>query len=138
MQNKKIKSIISVFLVVSILFSFSFVFSVSAESKAGFITHDSLRVRITPTTNSSDNILKYNNSTINLHTDDTVIILDKVKSLDDDSFPEWYKIRFTYNGKTFEGYVPVDYVKEKVQDSPSGVIMENVPELYKDYIYDLK
>ena len=138
MQNKKIKSFISVFLVVSILFSFSFVFSVSAESKVGYITHDSLRVRTTPTTKLNDNILKHNNSTINLHTDDTVIILDKVKSSNDDTYPEWYKIRFTYNGKTLEGYIPVDYVREKIQDSPSGVIMENVPEIYKSYIYDLK
>lgn len=136
MQNKVFKSFVSVILTVSILFSFSFVFSVSAESKAGYITHDNLRVRTTPTTVSSDNILKYNNTTINLHTNDSVTIVDKVSSIGDDNYPLWYKIKFTYYGTSFDGYVPTNYVKEKVVDT-SGVVLDNVPELYKDYIKQL-
>lgn len=133
MQNKKIRSFISVFLVISILFSFSFVFSASAATKTGYITHDSLRVRTTPTTVSNDNILKHNGTTINLHTDDKVTIIKKVDSLGDDNFPTWYNIEFTYSGKSYEGYVPTNYVKEKVTDT-SGVVLDGVPELYKEYI----
>lgn len=136
MQNKKFRSIISIVLVVSILFSFSFVFSASAESKAGYITHDSLRVRTTPTTVSSENILKHNDTTINLHTNDSVTIIEKVNSFGDDNYPTWYKIKFTYGGKSYEGYVPTNYVKEKVTDT-SGVVLDGVPELYKEYIKEL-
>ena len=137
MQSKKFRSLISVMLVISILFSFSFVFSVSAETKTGYITHDSLRVRTTPTTVSSDNILKHNDITINLHTNDTVTIIKKVDSIDDDNFPTWYNIKFTYSGKSYEGYVPTNYVKEKVTDT-SGVVLDDVPDIYKEYIKDLK
>lgn len=136
MQNKIFRSFISIILVISILFSFSFVFSVSAESKAGYITHDSLRVRTTPTTVSSENILKHNDTTINLHTNDPVTIIEKVNSLGDDNYPTWYKIKFTYSGKSYEGYVPTNYVKEKVTDT-SGIVLDGVPELYKDYIKEL-
>lgn len=137
MQSKKFRSLISVMLVISILFSFSFVFSASAETKTGYITHDSLRVRTTPTTVSSDNILKHNDITINLHTNDTVTIIKKVDSIGDDNFPTWYNIKFTYSGKSYEGYVPTIYVKEKVTDT-SGVVLDGVPEIYKEYIKDLK
>ena len=137
MQSKKFRSLISVLLVISILFSFSFVFSASAATKTGYITHDSLRVRTTPTTVSSDNILKHNDITINLHTNDTVTIINKVDSIGDDNFPTWYNIKFTYNGKSYEGYVPTNYVKEKVTDT-SGVVLDGVPEIYKEYIKDLK
>lgn len=138
MQSKKFRSLISVILVISILFSFSFVFSVSAETKTGYITHDSLRVRTTPTTVLSDNILKHNGITINLHTNDTVTIIKKVDSIDDDNFPTWYNIKFTYSGKSYEGYVPTNYVKEKIQNTPGGVVLDGVPEIYKEYIKDLK
>lgn len=137
MQSKKFRSLISVMLVISILFSFSFVFSAFAETKTGYITHDSLRVRTTPTTVSSDNILKHNDITINLHTNDTVTIIKKVDSIGDDNFPTWYNIKFTYNGKSYEGYVPTNYIKEKVTDT-SGVVLDGVPEIYKEYIKDLK
>lgn len=137
MQSKKFRSLISVMLVISILFSFSFVFSASAETKTGYITHDSLRVRTTPTTVSSDNILKHNDITINLHTNDTVTIINKVDSIGDDNFPTWYNIKFTYNGKSYEGYVPTNYVKEKVTDT-SGVVLDDIPDIYKEYIKDLK
>ena len=137
MQSKKFRSLISVMLVISILFSFSFVFSASAETKTGYITHDSLRVRTTATTVSSDNILKHNGTTINLHTNDTVTIIKKVDSIGDDNFPTWYNIKFTYSGKSYEGYVPTNYVKEKVTDT-SGVVLDGVPEIYKEYIKDLK
>ena len=138
MQSKSFKSVISVILVISILFSFSFVFSASAETKTGYITHDLLRVRTSPTTVSNDNILKHNGTTINLHTNHIVTIIEKVKSPDDDNYPNWYKIKFTYSGKSYEGYVPVDYVKEKVQDSPDGVVLDGVPEIYKNYIKTIK
>ena len=138
MQNKKFRSLISVMLVISILFSFSVVFSVSAETKTGYITHDSLRVRTTPTTVPSDNILKHNGTTINLHTNNIVTIIKKVDSIGDDNFLTWYNIKFTYGGKSYEGYVPTNYVKEKVQNSPNGVVLDGVPDIYKEYIKDLK
>ena len=137
MQNKKFRSFISIVLIISILFSFSFVFSASAATKTGYITHDSLRVRTTPTTVSTENILKHNDTTINLHTNDTVTIIEKVNSLGDDNYPTWYKIKFTYSGKSYEGYVPTNFVKEKVTDT-SGVVLDGVPELYKEYIKNLK
>lgn len=136
MQSKKLRSIISVLLVISILFSFSFVFFASAETKTGYITHDSLRVRTSPTTVPSDNILKHDGTTINLHTDDKVTIIKKVNSDGDDNFPTWYNIKFTYSGKSYEGYVPTNYVKEKVTDT-AGVVLEGVPEIYKDYVKEL-
>ena len=136
MQNKIFKSIVSIILVTSILFSFSFIFSVSAESKAGYITHDNLRVRTSPTSVPNNNVLKHNDTTINLHTNDAVTIIDKVNSNGDDNYPTWYKIKFTYSGKPYEGYVPTNFVKEKVIDT-SGVVLDGVPELYKDYIKEL-
>ncbi len=137
MQNKYIKSIISIILVCSILFSFSSVFSVSAESKTGYITHDSVRVRTSPTSVSTNNILKHNGNTINLNTGDIVTILDTVDSDGDDNHPKWCYIKFKYNGVEYEGFISAKFVREKTQDSPGGIMPDGVPELYKSYIKDL-
>lgn len=137
MQNRLFKSFVAVVLVISILFSFSFMFSVSAETKTGYITNDTIRVRTSPTSVPNDNILKYNGSNILLNTGDPVTILDTVDSIDDENYPKWCKIEFTYNGKEYDGYVASDFVRVKTEDAVGGIMPSGVPEIYKEYIQKL-
>ncbi len=139
MKNKLFNSAISVLLVISILLSFSFVSF--AESKIGVLTKDSVRVRTSPTTNSSTNILKHNGYNVLLNTGDEVTILDTVDSPDDTSYKTWYHVEFTYSNIKFKGYVYSGFieVKEDNDTPPSGggVMPEGVPEIYKSYIQKL-
>lgn len=137
MNNKYFKSIVSVLLVVSILFSFSFAFTAFAESQRGVISKDAIRVRTSPTTNSSENILKHNGANILLNTGDTVTVLETVNSPDDKQYPTWCHIEFKYSGKDYEGYVYSGFVQIKSTDTPGGVMPEGVPEIYKEYIAEL-
>ncbi len=136
MKNKYFKNIISVLLVISILFSFSFAFTVSAENKTGVITKDAVRVRTSPTT-LKDNKLIVNGVVVNLNTGDVVTILETVDSPDDDNYPTWCHIKFTYGGKEYEGYVYSGFVQIKVIDQPGGVMPDGVPKIYEKYIQDL-
>ena len=83
MSNKTFKSIISIILVISILFSSSYIFSVYAESKQGYITNDDVKVRKTPTT-LEDNEIKVNDLNLLLDTNHKVTILETVDSNGDD------------------------------------------------------
>ncbi len=137
MDNKYFKSFISVILVISILFSFSFAFTAFAESERGIITKDVVRIRTSPTTNSSDNILKHNGTNILLNTGDTVSVIETVNSPDDENYPTWYYIEFTYSGTNYKGYVYSGFVEIKTTDVSGGVMPEGVPEIYKEYIAEL-
>ncbi len=137
MRKNVFKRIISVVLIISILFSFSFVFSAYAESKQGYITKDSIRVRKTPTATINTNILQYNGSNILLHTGHAVTILETVNSIDDTNNPKWCRIKFSYNGKSFEGYVAAQFVEEKTTTEQGGIMPQGVPDIYKPYIQAL-
>ncbi len=140
MNNKIFKSFVSLLLIISIIFSSSFVFLVFAESKSGYITNDGVRVRTSPTTvpkDNVDNVIKIGGSNLLLNTNHKVTIIDTVDSQGDDNNPKWCHIKFTYNGKQYEGYVAANFVTEKVQAQPGGIMTEGIPDIYKDYINNM-
>ena len=137
MKNKLFRSVVSVILVISILFSSSYIFSVSASSKQGYITNDLVKVRTSPTSVPTDNIIKVNGSNLLLNKNHSVTILETVDSQGDENYPKWCHIKFTYSGKQYEGYVAANFVTEKVQSDTSGVVLNGVPEIYKEYIQEL-
>lgn len=135
MRNSIFKSIVSVILTISMLFSFSAFFFSSAASQTGTILNDDVRVRTSPTT-AKDNKLKVDGSVVLLNTGDVVTILDTVDSDGDETYKKWYKIEFTYNKKEYTGYVYTGFVK--INTIIEDVEMpEGVPEIYKPYIEQL-
>ncbi len=137
MKNSIFKSIVSIILALSILFSFSFLFSASAESKSGYINRDYVNVRSTPTAVSSDNIIMVSGKRLQLNTNHSVTILETVDSQGDTVNPKWCKIEFQYSGKKYTGYVSAEFVAEKVQGQPGGIMPEGVPDIYKEYVEKL-
>ncbi len=140
MNNKYFKSVISFLLVVSILFSFSFAFTSFAASQKGIINKDLIRVRTSPTTTTSSNILKHNNLNILLNTGDEVTVIETVNSPDDKQYPTWCHIKFVYDNKNFEGYVYsgfVDIDDTPEDNTPGGIMPDGVPEIYESYIQKL-
>ena len=132
MKNSIFKSIVSLVLTISMLFSFSALFLTNAASQKGTIIKDYVRVRTSPTTNLS-NKLYVNGTEVQLNTGEVVTILDTVNSDGDDNYKTWYHIQFTYNNKVYKGYVYTGFV---VIGSNSG-ILENIPEEYNSYIEQL-
>lgn len=137
MRNKYLKSFVSILLTISILFPSSLMLFVYAESKVGYITHNSVKVRTTPSSVPSDNIIKIGDNNLLLYKDHSVTIIETVNSQGDDNYPKWCRIKFTYNSKQYEGYVAADFVAEKVQSQTGGVMPDGVPEIYKNYIETL-
>lgn len=138
MRQKVFKSIISLLLTVSILFSLSASFFVYAESKSGYINATiPLNVRKTPSTKDGDNKLYVNGAKVQLNTYHQVAILETVDSIKGDtSNPTWHHIEFSYGGKTYRGYVAAQYVTiQSVSDD--FVMPEGVPDIYKPYIEKL-
>lgn len=136
MQNSFMKSIISVILCISMLFSFASYFAVSAATQYGTVIRDTVRVRTSPTTTIDNNKLTINGVVVNLNSGDSVTILDTVDSDGDKDFETWYRIKFTYNGSVKEGYVYAGFVEIKAT-SDDYEMPEGVPEIYKEYIEDL-
>lgn len=137
MNNKLFRSFVSVILVISILLSSSYIFLVSAESKQGYITNDMVKVRTTPTSVPKDNIIKIGESNLLLNTNHKVTILETVDSQGDKDYPKWCHVKFKYNSVEYEGYVAADFVTEKVQSDTPGVVLDGVPEIYKEYIKEV-
>lgn len=135
MHNRVFKSIISVFLTVSMLISFSVFFSSFAASEKGTILNDSVRVRTSPTT-TKENQLTISNKDIFLNTGDVVTIIDTVDSEGDNTYKKWYKIKFSYSKKEYTGYVYVGFVKINVA-SDNVIMPKDVPQIYKTYIEEL-
>lgn len=142
MQNRVFKSIISVVLCLSMLFSFASYFAVSAATQTGTITNDYINVRTSPSTQSGvSNILKDDlsdnaNKYVMLNTGHNVTILETVNSPDETKLVVWYHVSFTYKGKTLEGYVYSAYVKVNTT-TDDYEMPEGVPEIYKSYIENL-
>lgn len=142
MQNRIFKSIISVILCISILFSLASYFAVSAATQTGTITNDYINIRTSPSTKPGvSNILKNDlsdnsNKYVMLNTGHNVTILETVNSPDEAKLVVWYRISFTYKGKTLEGYVYSEYVKVKTV-SDDYEMPEGVPEIYKEYVEEL-
>ena len=131
MKQRVFKSIISILLTVSILFSLSASFFVYAESKYGYVNNTNVNVRTTPTSKVTNNKLG-----IQLDTGHSVVILETVNSINDPDNPTWCHIEFTYGGKTYKGYVASQYVT--IQPTTDDFVMpEGVPEIYKPYIEKL-
>lgn len=139
MQNRIFKSIISVILCVSILFSLTSYFAVSAATQSGYITDLDIptKVRTTPTSKITTNILK-DSSGLNvvLGSRHPVTVIETVSSDGDTSIPKWCHIEFTYNGKKYEGYVNAEWVVIKTT-TDDYEMPEGVPEIYKEYIENL-
>lgn len=143
MKNSIFKSVVSVILTISMLFSFSALFSVNAISKTGYIVYGltyNVKVRTTPTTVPGDsNRLKYNNAYVMLPSGhDFVVLEENVKSPDDTNNPNWCYIEFNYNNSSekLKGYVSTDYVH--INEITTDVeLPEGVPEIYKPYIEQL-
>ena len=137
MKNKFYR-LISLVLVISILMSLFGVVSVyaSAETKIGYVTADSgLYVRKTPTS-KINNKLTYNGDTVLLYVGQQVTIIKTVDSDNDTDNPTWHHIKFKYNNVELEGYVTTKYVR--IADSSGNVeLLDDVPEVYKEYIKDL-
>ncbi len=134
MKNSIFKSIVSVVLTVSMLFSFSALFYVNAtDTKTGVIT-TTARLRTGPGTNHAQVVDKYGNL-FALYKDDVVTILSEHKSSNNDtSNPIWYKITIKRDGTTYTGYVSSSLVVVK---TPDAGLLENVPDEYKSYIEQL-
>ena len=142
MKNSILKSIVSLVLTVSMLFSFSALLSVSATTQKGTITKDYVNIRTTPSTKPGvSNILKddlsdNDNKYIMLNTGHDITILETVNSPDDTNYVVWYHISFNYKGKNLEGYVYSEYVQIKVS-TDDYEMPEGVPEIYKPYVEEL-
>lgn len=142
MQKSFFKSIISVILCISMLFSFASYFSVSAATQYGNITASYVNVRTSPTTtpgvknilkdDTSDNANKY----VMLNSGHDVTIIEKVKSTDDTKYDEWYHVKFKYNNKNLEGYIYSGFIELKVT-TDDFIMPDGVPEIYKEYIENL-
>ena len=135
MKHNAFKSIISLLLTVSILFSLSASFFVYAESKSGYINDTNVRVRTSPSTKAGDNLLYVSGTYVKLHTGHSVTLLDTVNGTHGDTLT-WCNIEFTYDGKTYKGYVASQYVT--IQTTTDDFVMpEGVPDIYKPYIEKL-
>lgn len=133
MKNSIFKSIVSVVLTISMLFSFSaLLFVNAAETKTGVII-TTARLRSGPGTNHSQVVDKYGEK-IALYKDDVVTILSEHESSNNDvNNPIWYKVSIKRSGTTYTGYVSSSLVVVNIN---SGAL-ENVPEEYKSYIKQL-
>ena len=135
MKHNAFKSIISLLLTVSILFSLSASFFVYAESKSGYINDTNVRVRTSPSTKAGDNLLYVGDTYVKLHTGHSVTVLDTVNGTHGDTLT-WCNIEFTYDDKTYKGYVAAQYVT--IQTTTDDFVMpEGVPDIYKPYIEKL-
>ena len=130
MKNSIFKSIISVVLTVSMLFSFSALFNVNAaETKTGVI-NDTVRLRTGPGTNH-EQVVNKSGTKIALYENDVVTILSEHNSSNNDvDNPIWYKVTIKKGSTTYTGYVSATYV---IVNTNSGAL-ENIPEEYKSYI----
>lgn len=130
------KSIMSLLLTFSILFSLSASFFVYAESKTGYINNTNVRVRTSPSTKDGDNKLYVNGTEVKLQTGHSITVLDTVNSPNDSTNTKWCHVEFTYNSKSYKGYVAAQYVT--IQNPSDDFEMpEGVPEIYKPYIEQL-
>lgn len=136
MQNRIFKSIISVILCISILFSLTSYFAVSAATQTGTVIYDGVRVRTSPTTTIDTNKLTVGGVVVNLNKNDTVTILAEVNSDGDSTYKTWYHIEFKYGGNTYKGYVYTGFVNVKTT-TDDYEMPEGVPEIYKEYIENL-
>lgn len=137
MKKSAFKSIISVLLAFSVLFSLSAYFTAFAKETSGYITYDSVRVRTSPSTVPGDsNKLKVNGSTVNLNTGDSVTVLETVTSPDDTKYTKWCHIKFKYGTADLEGYVVSDYVHIN-ETSDDVTVPDGIPDIYKPYIEKL-
>ncbi|MBO5856952.1 MAG: Ig-like domain-containing protein [Clostridia bacterium] len=130
MKNSIFKSIVSVILTVSMLFSFSALFNVNAaETKTGVI-NDTVRLRTGPGTNH-EQVVNKSGTKIALYENDVVTILSEHNSSNNDvDNPIWYKVTIKKGSTTYTGYVSATYV---IVNTNSGAL-ENIPEEYKSYI----
>ena len=133
MKNSIFKSIVSIILIVSMLFSISALFFANAaETKTGVII-TTARLRSGPGTNHSQVVDKYGEK-IALYKDDVVTILSEHESSNNDvNNPIWYKVSIKRSGTTYTGYVSASLVVVNIN---SGAL-ENVPKEYKSYIKQL-
>ena len=133
MKSNVLKSVLSIILCFSMLFSFAAFFEVNAQGQEGTVYNlggYTLKVRTGPSTEHS--VLKHNGSEVRLQNGDNVIVLSEHNSdINDSSNPLWYKIQFNYNGASLIGYASATYVKIKVNTDP---MPEGIPEIYKEYI----
>ncbi len=115
-MRKEIKDcsfrILSVLLCFLLLFTqFSFVAFAEENVRDATVWAVSVRVRSGPGTNTD--ALMHNGAQIKLNTGDQVKVYgDKVTGTDP-SYPEWYKIGFTYDGTWYEGYIFWEYITIK-------------------------
>lgn len=137
MKKSIFKSIISVLLAVSILFSLSVYFAVYAEERSGYVIYDSVRVRTSPSTVPGEaNKLKVNGSTVMLNTGDPVTVLEIVDSPNDTKYKKWCHIKFKYGTSVLEGYIFADWVH--INESSGNVtVPDDIPDIYKPYIEEL-
>ena len=138
MKHNAFKSIISLLLTVSILFSLSASLCFSAASQIGYINATiPLNVRKTPSTKDGDNKLYINGVKVQLQPNQQVTVLETVDSIKDDTAnPKWHKVEFTYNGNKCTGYVTAQYVT--VYSVNDDVEMpEGIPAIYEPYIKQL-
>ena len=128
MKNSIFKSIVSVVLTISMLFSFSAFFFVNAtETKTGVIT-TTARLRTGPGTNHAQVVDKYNNP-FALWKDDVVAILSEHESSNNDiNNPIWYKVSIKRDNTTYTGYVSASLVIVKTPDAGQ---LEYIPDEYK-------
>ncbi len=145
MKTKLFKSIISVSLCLSILFSLVSFFSVSAATQKGVISlsSGSVRVRTSPTAAIDTNKLMVGNTVVNLYDGDEVIVFETVASDGDTVNPTWCRIQFDYGSATLTGYVASQFVEIQTEsdnednNNDDFVMPEGVPEEYKSYIESL-
>lgn len=135
MKQNVFKSLISLLLTVSILFSLSASFFVYAENKIGYVNDTNVRIRTSPSTKVGDNKLYVSGNEVKLDTGHSVTILDTVSGTNGDTYT-WHNIEFLYNGKTYKGYIAAQYVT--IQTITDDFVMpEGVPDIYKAYIEKL-
>ncbi len=134
MKKSFLKSLLSLVIVLSMLMSFASYFTVFAV-QTGYITHDYINVRSSPTAAISTNKLG-----IQLNTGHEVTIIETVDSDGDTKNPRWCKIQFVYGGRDYTGYVSADYVHINPTASEPDipvVVPGDIPEIYKPYIEEL-
>lgn len=136
MTRNSLHRIIALVLSISFVIGMTCFFTVSAAESKGTISVSSVvNVRKGAGT---DNAVLQDSSGKNIQLADghEVTVLETVNAKNDTENKTWYKIKFTYSGKEYTGYVATQFVTVTPNEQ-DYTMPEGVPEEYKSYIENI-
>lgn len=136
MTRNSLHRIIALVLSISFVIGMTCFFTVSAAESKGKISVSSVvNVRKGAGT---DNAVLQDSSGKNIQLADghEVTVLETVNAKNDTENKTWYKIKFTYSGKEYTGYVATQFVTVTPNEQ-DYTMPESVPDEYKSYIENI-